>query len=302
MTRYEELIEKLSAAKNDSATDDDFLDYEEGAELTLTPEIKQMYSYSNGFKGDRRLSFNSLQVASGYNGILPGLGLFPFTDSTDSNPYCVCCNPPMRGRIFQLHHDGDSHLKFRDIDSFLTSVLKLIEQPKWNIDDLVPEYRGESERTADDVAAGIEQLILWRDPETGNDETERQHALSMGMTLVGKGQAKVIGSFLNDIDPYVCESAIERLKELRCNDAQEILSAHFAEKERFRKRCVEALIAAGFQLNADEQYSTGPTVRIEPGPIYLDTNAWFNQRNESGILDVVVDRARDFLKQKANRR
>jgi hypothetical protein len=295
------LIEKLAAERNAPASEDQFLDYEENADLILTPEIKTMYSFSNGFKGDRRLSFNSLEVASRYDGILPGLGLFPFTDSNDSNPYCVCCKPPMCGRIFQLHHDGDSLLKFRSINSFLTSVMTLIGQSKWNIDELIPEYHGDSERTAEDIAAGIEQLILWRDPETGNDELERQHALSMGLTLIGKNQVKVIASFLSDDDPYVSESAIKRLKELRCKDAQEILSVHFAEKERFRKSCMEALIAAGIQLNLDEQYATGPAIRIEPGPIYLDTNTWFNQRNDADILDVIVARARVFLKQKENR-
>jgi hypothetical protein len=38
-------------------------------------------------------------------------GYFPFTDCNDSNPYCVCCNGPLRGRVVHVFHDDDPKLK-----------------------------------------------------------------------------------------------------------------------------------------------------------------------------------------------
>ena len=68
------------------------------------------------------------------------LGLWPITESNDSNPYCVCLNPHLHGAVLRLCHDGVTRMTHNSLSAFLSSLEALVVEGTEFIDDCKPQF------------------------------------------------------------------------------------------------------------------------------------------------------------------
>ena len=68
------------------------------------------------------------------------LGLWPITESSDSNPYCVCLNPSLRGAVLRFCHDGATRITHNSLSAFLSYLEELVVEGAEFIDDCKPQF------------------------------------------------------------------------------------------------------------------------------------------------------------------
>lgn len=163
------------------------------------------------------------------------LGLFPLSESNDSNPYCVACSPLLFGRVIHVRHDDAPRLAFRCLDEFATAVLSLCTGTNWHIDDLPLGYNADhSDRSpADDVAA--DALLAADCPDVEN-------VYSITTSLFSRARAHSLIALLEHENMWVREdaaihlgylgdvTAIDPLAQLAKGDRQDNRAAQRALK------------------------------------------------------------------------
>lgn len=194
--------------------------------LTLPLSFRDFYLKTNGLTVDEfRLQILPLnQVADYYEalcnfGISPTWGLLPFTESNDSNPFCISCTEPLFGRIIHLFHDDAPSLDFPSLDAFLEGIhtlLKNKEWDDWDIYDLEPAYDDNHEnRTPEDVAAAFDLLQKAHDLE----EEDGIQAILFALKLFPKNEVSEIIKFLEHEDMWVREETANRLAGIKSAEA-----------------------------------------------------------------------------------
>jgi hypothetical protein len=172
----------VGATPNPGATAAELDAFETRTGLSLPPQLRAFYGATKGLTidgdGSRYVSVRPaawmeilplakvMPYVEGMrrDGIPRVWGYFPFTDCNDSNPYCVCCNGPLRNRVVHVFHDDVAGLKFWELGRFLDAVAAAVvskgeDNPQ--LDRLRGEYTSDREdRTEDEVRTGLELLRL----------------------------------------------------------------------------------------------------------------------------------------------
>src|SRR5262245_46475199 len=216
---------------NPGATIDEIASFEALTGLTLTPELRELYSASNGISIDRHglMRINSLEVVAGYDSgfrhwRIPRVwNYFAFTDRNDSNPHCVCCDGPAKGSVVRVNHDDSARIEYRSLGSYLDTLHRLLELPEkpkrgfyYDKDGpLLSElpqdyYPNTSDRTPEDVATAHRLLAFADTLERGT--VERTDAERWAITLFSENEVAQIARFLDVGDWYRREG--EALKKL----------------------------------------------------------------------------------------
>jgi hypothetical protein len=176
--------------------------------------LREFYQTTNGLIiHERRLVLNDLEKAVIYATALARFdiahqfGLFPLTESNDSNPYCLACKQPLVGRVIHVRHDDTWRLAFRDLDQFTGALIDLTRPPNWIIDSLVYGYASDhSDRTSEDDAAGDAILDLCK---SGNCEYDA--FLLIAMSLFSKNRIHRVIGFLQHESMWTREEAAVQL-------------------------------------------------------------------------------------------
>src|SRR5262245_32189203 len=163
-------LHAVGAAANPGATAAELDSFETRTGLSLPPQLRDFYRSTNGLTigGGGWMKVLPLAEVMPYvqgmrdYGVPQVWGYFPLTDCNDSDPYCVCCNGPLRNRVIHVFHDDVAQLKFWDLGRFLDAVAVAVvskgeDHPE--LDMLPGEYTSDREdRTEDEVRTGLELL------------------------------------------------------------------------------------------------------------------------------------------------
>jgi hypothetical protein len=293
----------VGAAPSAGATAAELDTFESRTGLSLPPPLRAFYRSTNGLtiEGGGCMKILPLAGVPTYVegmrewGIPQVWGYFPFTDCNDSNPYCVCCNGPLRSRVVHVFHDDVAQLKFRDLSGFLAAVAAAVvsKGDYLSVDRLPGEYTsGREDRTEDEVRTGLELLRL----ADGLTDEALHDALRFSIDLLSEAEVEEVVRLLETGDEYTAPEAAARLRAMKAPRAAAALGQYRRETARFVADCVAALRAAGLDVTDVKQ----DTARVRAGPsnphaIWLNLPVWFNRRGELGIYDLVVRRARELL-------
>jgi hypothetical protein len=299
----------VGATPNPGATVAELDAFEAHTGLSLPPQLRAFYGSTNGLTIDGGGSRYVSMRPAAWMKILPlaevmpyvegmrryGIphvwGYLPFTDCNDSNPYCVCCNGPLRNRVVHVFHDDVARLRFWELDRFLDAVAAAVVsrgQDPPEVDRLPGEYTSDREdRTEDEVRTGLELLRL----ADGLADVELHDALRFAIDLLSEGQVDEVAQLLDTGDEYTSREAAARLQAMKSPRAASALRQYAAEIARFVADCVAALRAAGLDVTDIREN----TPCLQPGPVWLNLPVWFQRRREPGIHDAVVRRAKELL-------
>jgi hypothetical protein len=283
--------------------------FETSTGLSLPPQVRAFYGATNGLTIDgdssryvtnmRPAAWMEIQPLAKVTQYVEGMrrfgipqvwGYFPFTDCNDSNPYCVCCNGPLRNRVVHVFHDDVARLKFWELGLFLDAVAAAVvsrgeDHPE--LDRLPGEYTPDREhRTEDEVRAGLELLGL----TDGLTDVERHDTLRFAIDLLSEGQVDEVARLLDTGDEYTAREAAARLQAMKSPRAASALRQYAAETAGFVTNCAAALRAAGLHVTDVRK----DTLCLRPG-MWLNLPIWFHRRREPGIYDEVVRRAKELL-------
>lgn len=75
-----------------------------------------------------------------YHPLSEVLGLWPLTESDDSNPYCLCLHPKLQGAVLRLSHDDTPHVTHTSLASFLAALESLVVEGVGHIDACRAEF------------------------------------------------------------------------------------------------------------------------------------------------------------------
>ena len=246
----------VGAAPNPGATADELDAFEARTGLSLPPQVRDFYGSTNGLtiEGGRWMKILSLAEVMPYveGEVMPFVdgvrwGYFPFTDCNDSNPYCVCCNGPLRNRVVHVFHDDVPKLKFWDLGRFLDAVAAAVvskgeDHPE--LDRLPGEYTSDrKDRTEDEVQTGLELLRL----ADGLPDVELHDALRFAIDLLSEGEVDEVARLLETGDEHTAWEAAARLGAMKSPRAADALRQYRRETAKFVADCVAALRAAGLE-------------------------------------------------------
>lgn len=190
---------------------------------SLPSTFKALYRQSDGFNvPSSRLNVLPISKISKYydnlihSGVPRAWNYVPFTDSNDSNPFCICCSEPLNGRIVHLMHDDASVLAFSSIDAFFTAVVDLMNDDIGHIDNIIFDYdSGHRRRSSKDWDDATKLFDL----ATQLDDSEQLEALSYAVTLVSHQKAATVISYLRHKSMFVREFVATRLGAMGALDA-----------------------------------------------------------------------------------
>jgi hypothetical protein len=227
-------------------------------------------------------------------------GYFPFVENNDSSPVCLCCKSPLAGYVVLVVHDDAPRLMFRSPESFFRAAVKHIKGVEFfDTHDLPSEFDG-PDRTKKDLAVA-RQLI---DAVASGDalvDQERTDALRFACDLLSDEHVDEIADLLKDDDEYVREHIAKRLKRIPGAKARKALRQFKGDFDSFVNRCARRLRREGIQASVESPYGQ-KTIRIDPGPIWLNMEMFFSRRNRPDAEDFFLERARFFVAQENKKR
>jgi hypothetical protein len=225
-------------------------------------------------------------------GSIPGFldscfGYFPYAENNDSNPVCVCCKPPLAGYVVLISHDDDPRLMFRSLDGFFHAAIEYVKNGEFlDTHELRTDFEG-SERTTQDVTIARQLVAL----PAGLQGRERAIALDYACELLADENVSEIVALLQDGDEYVRESATLRLKRIPSSAAKTALDQLEGEFDLFVGRCASWLQEAGINASVVAVYGK-KAIRIDPGTIWLNTEAFFSERGRADFDEYLVERVK----------
>lgn len=305
MSDIENFLRLSGVVSQPGATEDAIAAFERRTSLTLLPELRRFYLFSDGLAIDCRgeCRVNSLAEAEAYYngfqqwGIPAQWGYFAFTDRNDSNPHCICCDGPAKGYVVRVNHDDAANIEYRSLDSFFAAVRRVIaptqhapgdEEPSlWNLPQDFSS--GARERTAADVTTAHRLLACAKTLEEGS--VERADAERWAITLFSDNEIDEIAGLLDSGDEYRREEAIGKLSQMASPQAQEVVQRYRREVNQFSRKAVDALKQAG--LTVAEVRNGQP--RLEPGGVWLNMPMFFTKRRRPTIFADIVQRASELI-------
>jgi hypothetical protein len=292
--------------------------------LSLPTEAHGLWSRSNGFTIERpnvRLWVHPLKKCLEYHrglkdfGIPQRWGYFPFADANDSNPFCICCRPPLRGYIVRVCHGDSADVVYRNFDSFLQALATAVESPIVAGEDGSPWFADlpgdfgahQQNRTIDDVRIGQALLKLSGalDKETNalqwahrgvrrmlgrilrRGSVEQGNAIRWAITLLSEDHIPEMIDLLNTGDEYCREDVLARLRSMQSPAARLAVAQHQEEYKRFIEQCAAELRRAGLQITVERETD----IRLEASRSWLNMEGFFNDRRSPQFLSDFVKRA-----------
>lgn len=290
MSDITDLLAELNAEAVPGVAEADLDTFENETGLRLPQSVRTLYTTCDGAVLNEGL-LRILPLASVREhvyglrnfGIPQRWGYFPFTDNNDSNPFCVCCAPPLTGYVVQVSHDDSAAIKFRSLDSFLLALREFVTEDEWDLYEMPSEFDGEA-RTAGDIEIARELLRLA--PEL--DDVEQGNAYQFGMWLLSGNEISEITPLLLARDEYVRDDAMQRLAAINSPEANQALRDAEDDMVRFVKQCAEALHQAGVQAIV----INGTNLEAGPKRRGVNTRAYYSMRDEPGVFDRLVEQFR----------
>ena len=253
----------------------------------------EFYSTCNGAVISPRLQILPLDgvlrfvAGMGEFGIPQEWGYFPLTDFNDSNPYCVCCKGVLTGSIAHVRHDDNACLEFRSLWSFLDAFVAHRRRSKSA--NIPPELANDrSNRSPEDINRGL--LLLQWARLIGESDVTRQDAISFGLQLLSESEIPEFVAQL-DSEQALRNTALKQLRTMSSPRAVQAIADYQHEFGSFIERCVRALNSAGVPVHEVSRNC----LRLEPGPIWLDLETWYEERRSPGINEKIIERAKYFL-------
>jgi hypothetical protein len=284
--------------KNQGAPESKILEAEVATGLRFPANYRKFLLESDGkFFKDQSVKILSLKESLEYFetirefGLAQTWGYFPIVDNEDSNPWCICCNPPLVGYIVQVLHDDSAQIKFRGIESFFEKIQTSERDDALFLEDLEADFQS-TERTSQDVAIA-QELVKNASSYKGDDGND---ACRFAMWLFGDEQVDQIVPFLEDEDPFIARDASERLKAMqspKAKEALEVLKKNFAD---FVERSLVVLHQAGIQAKSENG-----SIRLNPYDILLNMEAFYSERKNPGSEQKFIERAKSFIANKQSK-
>jgi len=185
---------------------------------SLPDVVHSFYAATNGLLipelGTEILSLAAAKEygkAIDYHPVAQFFGLLPFTESNDSNPYCLILGERLHGAILQLHHDFGPKVTHTSLVSFLRALADLLESGGELIDDLPDEEITVSHFVTDSDFL-INEILQEAEPDYG-----------MLIPLLSACSAQSLITLLQADDMWVREAAAERCGRLELLEARQAL-------------------------------------------------------------------------------
>lgn len=270
---------------------------EEKFGIALPKPVRELYQTCDGAQAENELTalqLHSLKSALTYSKA-PGFfdsiwRLWPLAENNDSNPLCVCCDSPLAGHLVLVSHDDSPRLLFRSLDSFFAVAAKLVASGESLDTSELPGDFAAGVRSKQDLAIARQLIALTRQEET-LDEQEQIDALRFACDLLSDNDVDEIAELLHDDSEYVVEYATARLKRIASAPARKALGQSEDSFDSFVERCGQALQAAGIAANVVPMYGK-QTIRLDPGPIWLNMEAFYAARKRPDFTEYFVDQVR----------
>ena len=291
----DDLLQRLGITPNPPATDAEIAGAEAQTGLTFPDSLRDLYRQANGVViHDYSLTILPLDRAVaewralGEAGYPQAWGYFPFTDSNDSNPFCVCCRSPLTGYVVWVPHDDDPAPTHRDLSGFFAALAAFLApfptpdnlaENRLYIEDLPSDFSG-SERTARDREVGrllLEIGYAYGEPEMRTlARIERSNAFAFSFTLLGAEDVAQIAALLSASDEYISQSAADRLKEIGTPNAQAALATHQSNLLSFVRGLRARVSADGIAVKLEAPHDPlALTLSAGGKPIHLNPVAWY---------------------------
>lgn len=296
MTEFEQLLNRGGVTANPGALAAEIAAFERDTGLALSPDLRAMYARANGARINARGLLELLPLTGvaryveAFNSFgLSWWGYFGFTDTNDSNPYCVCLAGPVAGYVVRVFHDDTAAIVYRSVRSFLHAVIGAVDSGA-SLWDLPHELSIDTcDRTPDDVATARALLAFADTLEEGS--VERADALRWALTLFSEAEIADVIRLLDTGDEYRREEALQKLRAMAAPQAAEAIRAHQRETRAFTRAVAKALREAGIEVSE----ATDTSVSAEPGRVHLNLPMFFTHRKRPTILEDVVKRTRELI-------
>ncbi len=272
--------------------------------FVLPASVRACYRICDG--GQAKGGLSALQLFSLEESLdycmVPGFlssfwGFLPFAENNDSNPICVCCKSPLAGYVVQVQHDDAPQLKYRSLVGFFQGAIDYVQGGKFlDVHQMAPEFtRGE--RTEQDGSIARQLIDSATQTATLNDQ-ERTDALRFACELLSDEDVDEIVGLLKVEDEYVREHVLDRLRRISSAKAREAVRQFEKDFDAFVERCAQRLQHAGILASVHAPYGK-KTIRLDPGPVWLNTEFFYSQRERLDFEDFLLERARHFLEQES---
>lgn len=262
-------------------------EFERSSGLSLPDELRELYSTCNGLEIEYLgLRFLPLHEVMEYAHFFQNaLGLFPLTDENDSDPYAVCCRGPLQGWVVHVRHDGDSSLDFRNVGAFVKAIENL------SPDDDYPKIRAElverpRVRSEADVAVGLATLQMARKME----DDFAGWAIRFGLSLLTENELPEFVRIF-DMNWMTRRTSLEELAKIPHPSAAKTIADYREEISEFSHTAARALKAASLDVSA----VGANTITLQPGPVHLNMEAWYDRRGSDDFLKTIVEYARNAI-------
>jgi hypothetical protein len=221
MDAWERLIRSGAVKCARPATEAQIARFEQQASISVHPSLREAWARANGIEVSRRLRILSVAEASDYIEPLEGRNIVALTDSLDSDPFCMSCDPILNGRIVRIYHDGaPDQLAFRSLDSFVAAVLEQLADGGVDVDGLPTDYAPHSPRSPEDLADGRRLAEAARDGLVDRKTEENWLAISLTQLACGLlSDVEALAPILAWPSEYARQSAEDRLHELGTEEA-----------------------------------------------------------------------------------
>jgi hypothetical protein len=278
--------------------------------FSIPDSIRSCYLASDGGNAKRgpeaksMVELLSLEAAlryyqvSGFCGTF--LAYFPFLENNDSNPVCLSCKSPLAGYVVLVLHADTHRLMFRSPDSFFRAAVESIKSGEFfDTYELPSEFDGPNRIGKDlSVARQLIDLAAAGDKLT---DLERSDALRFACDLLSDDNDDEIAALLKVEDEYVREHVAKRLKRIPRARAKEALIQFEGDYNAFVERCARSLQRVGIQASVQRPYGQ-KTIRIDPGPIWLNMEMFYSHRNRPDFENYLLERAKFFIGYESKKR
>ncbi len=281
-----EKLRKIGATLRPGATDQELTAAELKLRLKFPKDVRELYSISNGLVLESyRVEFVALDQMFTFQS--DEFGYVALTEQNDSNPFCVCCGELLNGYIVRVFHDASPQLVFRTTSSFLEAFARPMRADEVEeLEDLWTDFRT-NDRTEEDIRAA-KQLMAYAKSQKDDQFPD---ALRFAVFLFSSEYVKVLRELYDSTEGCCRESVVQRLKGIGNAEAVKIIGDVSGEYKSFVSQCANRLYAAGLSATIVKDSQ----ILLEPGPVWLNMDAFFDDRKNPNIFDRVVERAKHFL-------